>query len=69
MNGSNKKRKRLFNWDDVYQSSSEDEKKAIKKKVTSYFLFFMEIEYQNLLQQSCKETNYFDGVFVSALRG
>ena len=50
MNGSNKKRKRLFNWDDVYQSSSEDEKKAIKKKVTSYFLFFMEIEYQNLLQ-------------------
>lgn len=41
MNGSNKKRKRLFNWDDVYQSSSEDEKKAIKKKVTSYFIYFL----------------------------
>ena len=50
MNGSNKKRKRLFNWDDVYQSSSEDEKKAIKKKVNHIFLLFRKIENQNLLQ-------------------
>ena len=28
-----RKRKLPFNWDDVYQSSSEDEKKIIKKKV------------------------------------
>jgi len=30
---SNKKRKRPFNWDDVYQSSSEDERKIIKKRL------------------------------------
>ena len=28
-----RKRKLPFNWDDVYQSSSEDEKNIIKKKV------------------------------------
>ena len=30
-----RKRKLHFNWDDVYQSSSEDEKNIIKKKVSS----------------------------------
>ena len=30
-----RKRKLPFNWDDVYQSSSEDEKNIIKKKVLS----------------------------------
>ena len=29
-----RKRKLPFNWDDVYQSSSEDEKNIIKKKVS-----------------------------------
>ena len=34
MNGkSDRKRKRAFNWDDVYQSSSEDERQIIKKRV------------------------------------
>ena len=32
---SGRKRKLPFNWDDVYQSSSEDEKNIIKKKVLS----------------------------------
>ena len=30
---SDRKRKRAFNWDDVYQSSSEDERQIIKKRV------------------------------------
>ena len=30
-----RKRKLHFNWDDVYRSSSEDEKNIIKKKVSS----------------------------------
>jgi len=30
---SDKKRKRPFNWDDVYQSSSEDERQIIKKRL------------------------------------
>ena len=35
MNGTAKKRKRPFNWDDVYHSSSEDEKQIIKKRVNN----------------------------------
>ena len=31
---SRKKRKRPFNWDDIYQSSSEDERQIIKKRVS-----------------------------------
>ena len=31
---SHKKRKRPFNWDDIYQSSSEDERQIIKKRVS-----------------------------------
>ena len=34
---SDKKRKRPFNWDDVYQSSSEDERQIIKKRVRNTF--------------------------------
>ena len=39
MNGikSDKKRKRPFNWDDVYQSSSEDERQIIKKRVRNLY--------------------------------
>ena len=33
---SHKKRKRPFNWDDIYQSSSEDERQIIKKRVSTY---------------------------------
>ena len=38
--GTNKKmnsfRKRKFNWDDVYQSSSEDERQIIKRRVSTF---------------------------------
>ena len=34
---SHRKRKRPFNWDDIYQSSSEDEKQIIKKRVSKEY--------------------------------
>ena len=34
---SHKKRKRPFNWDDIYQSSSEDERQIIKKRVSQEY--------------------------------
>ena len=40
---SHKKRKRPFNWDDIYQSSSEDERQIIKKRVSRK-------EYNNLMK-------------------
>ena len=37
---SGRKRKLPFNWDDVYQSSSEDERQIIKKRVRNLYFSY-----------------------------
>ena len=61
-----RKRKLPFNWDDVYQSSSEDEKNIIKKKVLPHVHLLFSAQSKTIFLQLLEANFNLNATFQSS---